>query len=143
MLSVCGAVLLPVRAFRRRKGMEKRITVSDAELEILEALWSAGEALNAGEIRARLGESKNWERTTVLTLIQRLLKKNVISQEKREVYYYKPCIRREEYVREETKSFVDKFFKGSSRNLAAALVDSHALTKEDIEALRGYFNDHC
>ena len=30
--------------------------ISDAELEILEVLWSAGEALNAIEIRARLNE---------------------------------------------------------------------------------------
>ncbi|GFI17929.1 penicillinase repressor [Lachnospiraceae bacterium] len=123
--------------------MEKKITVSDAELEILEVLWSAGDSLNANEIRARLGQNKNWERTTVLTLIKRLLKKNVISQEKREVYYYAPCIGREEYVREETKSFVDKFFKGSSRNLAAALVNSTALTEEDIKELRDYFNQNC
>lgn len=120
--------------------MKKKVTVSDAELEILEVLWSADTALNASEIRTRLGENKNWERTTVLTLIQRLLKKEVISQEKREVYYYVPCIKREEYVKEETKNFVDKFFKGSSRNLAAALVDSEALTKEDIEELRNFFN---
>ncbi len=66
--------------------MEKKITVSDAELEILEVLWSANKALNAGEIRSRLIENKSWERTTVLTLIQRLLKKGVISQDKREVY---------------------------------------------------------
>ena len=123
--------------------MEKKGTVPDAELEILEVLWSAGRALNAGEIRIRLEENKNWERTTVLTLIQRLLKKGVISQEKREVYYYAPCIRREEYVNKETKNFVDKFFKGSSRNLAAALVNSEALTKEDIEELRDYFNQNC
>ncbi len=123
--------------------MEKKITVSDAELEILEVLWSAGDSLNANEIRTRLGQNKNWERTTVLTLIKRLLKKNVISQEKREVYYYAPCIGREEYVREETKSFVDKFFKGSSRNLAAALVNSTALTEEDIKELRDYFNQNC
>lgn len=119
------------------------MTVSDAELEILEVLWSAGTPLNAGEIRLRLSENKNWERTTVLTLIQRLLKKGVISQEKREVYYYMPCIKREEYVNEETKSFVDKFFKGSSRNLAAALVNSEALTKKDIQELRDYFNQNC
>lgn len=121
--------------------MDKKITVSDAELEILEVLWSAGTELNASEIRTRL--SKSWERTTVLTLIQRLLKKGVISQEKRDVYYYAPYIKREEYIREETKSFVDKFFKGSSRNLAAALVDSEALSKEDIEELRDYFNQNC
>lgn len=120
--------------------MDKKVTVSDAELEILEVLWSANRAMNAAEIRSMLNESKNWERTTVLTLIQRLVKKDVVKQEKREVYYYLPLIRREEYVREETRNFVEKFFKGRSRNLAAALVNSDALTKEDIEELRSYFN---
>lgn len=120
--------------------MEKKITVSDAELEILEALWSAGRALNAGEIRSLLDPEKGWERTTVLTLIRRLVKKKVIRQEKREVYYYFPCMKREDYVRAQTENFVDKFFAGSSRNLAAALVNSEALTREDIEELRTYFN---
>ncbi len=120
--------------------MERKATVSDAELEILEALWSAGKALNANEIRGILNQSRNWERTTVLTFINRLLKKGVIGQEKREVYYYTPCIEREEYVKEETKNFLKKFFGGSSKNLAAALVNSEALSKEDIEELRDYFN---
>ena len=122
--------------------MDKKITVSDAELEIMEVLWSAGRHLNAGEIRNILNENKNWERTTVLTLINRLVKKEVVRQEKREVFYYLPCISREEYVREETKSFVNKFFKGSSRNLAAALVNNESLTKEDVEELRNYFNEN-
>lgn len=122
--------------------MEQKITVSDAELEILEILWSADRALNANEIRGMLNQIRNWERTTVLTLINRLLKKGVISQEKREVYYYLPCIRREKYVKEETKHFLEKFFKGSSKNLAAALVDNEALSKEDIKELRDYFNQN-
>ena len=127
--------------------MEQKITVSDSELEILEVLWTAGNALNANEIRSALNDHKSWERTTVLTLIQRLVKKGAVLQEKRaqnnrEVYYYTPCIAREEYVRTETKNFVEKFFKGRSKNLAAALVDSDALTKEDIEELRDYFNQN-
>ena len=48
--------------------------------------------------------------------------------------------RSDDYVRAQTKNFVDKFFAGSSRNLAAALVNSEALTKEDIEELRSFFN---
>ncbi len=127
--------------------MKPKITVSDSELAILEVLWSAGSALNAGEIRNALNDHKNWERTTVLTLIQRLVKKGALLQEKRaqnnrEVYYYTPCIAREEYIRTETKNFIEKFFKGSSKNLAAALVDSDALTKKDIEELRDYFNQN-
>lgn len=120
--------------------MEKKNTVSDAELEVLEVLWAAGEPLNASEIRARLDEKKGWERTTVLTLIRRLLDKGMIAQEKNGVYYYHPVLKREEYVRQETKSFVDKFFSGSSRNLAAALVSDERLTKEEIDELRDFFN---
>ena len=119
--------------------MNPNMTVSDSELEILEVLWASDCALNAAEIRNILNEHKNWERTTILTLFNRLVKKGAIAQEKREVYYYTPCIRRETYVRAETKSFVDKFFKGRTKSLAAALVDSDALTKEDIEELRDYF----
>ena len=111
--------------------MGKKAMVSDAELEILEVLWSADCALNANEIRSTLDKVKHWERTTVLTLIQRLLKKGVICQEKREVYYYTPCIKRVDYVKEETKNFI-----------AASLVSSEALTKADIEELRDYFNQH-
>lgn len=129
------------------KQMEQKITVSDSELEILEVLWAADTALNANEIRSALNDHKNWERTTVLTLIQRLVKKGAVAQEKqalnnREIYYYAPCFAREEYVRTETKNFVEKFFKGRSKNLAAALVDSDALTKKDIEELRDYFNQN-
>ena len=115
--------------------------ISDAELEILEVLWSAEEALNANEIRARLNQKKNWERTTALTLIRRLLDKGVISQEKRDVYYYTPCTERSAYVKEETKSFVNKFFRGSAKNLAAALINDEDMSREEIEELRVYFRD--
>ena len=119
----------------------KDTKISDAELEILEVLWTAGEALNANEIRARLNEKKDWERTTVLTLIRRLLDKGVITQEKQEVYYYSPLVERSAYVKEETKSFLNKFFKGNAKNLAAALIEDEDLSKDDIEELRAYFRD--
>ena len=120
--------------------MEKKTTVSDAELEILEVLWEAGKALNASEIRSLLEKNKKWERTTVLTLIQRLVKKGMLDQEKREVYYYLPNVDRKDYVKEETRNFVNKFFKGKAGNMAAALMSDDSLTKEDIEELRDFFN---
>ena len=88
----------------------KDTKISDAELEILETLWTAG---------VRLNEKKDWERTTVLTLIRRLLDKGALAQEKREVYYYTPLVSRNDCVKGETKSFLNKFFKENARNLAA------------------------
>ena len=120
--------------------MEKKATISDAELEIMEVLWEEGKALNAAEIRSLLEKNKKWERTTVLTLIQRLVKKGMVRQEGREVYYYAPCVERKAYVKEETKNFVNKFFKGSTGHMAAALMSDDSLTREDIEELRDFFN---
>ena len=120
--------------------MERKASVSDAELEILEVLWEAGKPLNAAEIRSLLERNKNWERTTVLTLIQRLVKKGMLKQEKREVYYYQPVVERKAYVKEETRSFVDRFFKGNAGTMAAALMSDDSLTEEDIASLRDFFN---
>ncbi len=101
--------------------MNPNMTVSDSELEILEVLWTSDCALNAAEIRNILNEHKNWERTTILTLINRLVKKGAIAQEKREVYYYTPCIRRETYVRAETKSakYIITLPVSSARHMSA------------------------
>ena len=115
-------------------------SVSDAELEILEVLWAAGEPLNTAQIRNMLEKNKSWERTTVLTLIQRLVKKGMLRQEKKEVYYYCPSVSREAYVKEETKNFVNKFFHGRNGNMAAALMADDDLSREEIQELRDFFN---
>lgn len=122
--------------------MEKKTMVSDAELEILEVLWAAEKPLNTAEIRSLLEKNKSWERTTVLTLIQRLVKKGMLEQEKREVYYYKPCLERSAYVKEETRNFVNKFFRGKAGSMAAALMSDDSLTEEEIGELRDFFNSH-
>lgn len=120
--------------------MDKKVMVSEAELAVMEVLWSVGEPATAFAIRQKLNETNDWERTTVLTLIQRLVKKGVIEQEKREVYYYSPLISREEYRHQETQTFINRMYKGHAKELIAALFQENNLTKQDIEELRDYFN---
>lgn len=117
--------------------LEQRI--SDAELEVMQVLWDAEDALPVTTIRRALKERKGWEATTVKTLISRLLGKGAIRQEKRHVYHYSPCISREDYNAWAAGALVDKLFKGSARNLVAALVRSDGLSREDIEELRALF----
>lgn len=120
--------------------MEKKITISDAELEIIEILWQSSTPLSAYEIRQHLNQTKQWERTTVLTLIRRLVQKGAILQEKRDMYYYTPYIKKEDYQKQETKNFINKIYKGKSKDLIASLFQDESLTKEDIDDLRNYFN---
>ena len=113
--------------------------ISDSELEVLKVLWEAGDALPVTEIRTRLRERKGWEATTVKTLVGRLCTKGALAQEKRNVYYYRPLIGREEYSDWAAQDLVDRLFKGSARELVAALVKSDGLSPEDIAELRAMF----
>lgn len=114
--------------------------ISDAELEVIDILWQAQKPLSAYEIRTALNKTKDWERTTVLTLIRRLVEKNIITQTKKEVYYYTPNISREDYQKEETKNFIRRIYKGKTKDLVAALVQDSSLTKEDLTELRNFFH---
>lgn len=120
--------------------MAKKNPITDAELQIMEVLWDSAEPLSAYEIRQRLNEKNQWERTTVLTLIRRLVEKEFISQEKKEVYYYSAVLEKGPYLKEETKQFIDRLYRGSSKDLIATLFQDKSLTEEDVRELRGYFN---
>ena len=113
--------------------------ISDSELEVMKLLWEAGEALPVTAIREALQQSRGWEATTVKTLVSRLVSKGALRQEKRRVYYYSPLIGEEEYNAWATGSLIRRLYRGSAKNLVAALVHSEGLTAEDLEELRQMF----
>ncbi len=113
--------------------------ISDSELEVMKVLWEAEDALPVTAIRETLAERRGWEATTVKTLVGRLLGKGVIGQEKRKVFFYWPLISEKEYNEWATENLVHRLYKGSVKDLIAALVSSDDLTPEDIDELRAMF----
>ena len=113
--------------------------ISDSELEVMKLLWRSEDALSSTEIREELQKSMGWGATTIKTLISRLLGKEVISQEKRNVFYYRALISEKEYNSWATGRLINRLYRGSAKNLVAALVDSDGLSAEDIEELRPMF----
>ena len=113
--------------------------ISGSELEVMRVLWEAGDALPLTDIRKTLQSRFDWSDPTVKTLVRRLCEKEVVTQEKRKVFYYSPRISEEEYNSWAAKDVVDRLFRGSARNLVAALVKSDGLTEEDIGELRSMF----
>ena len=113
--------------------------ISDSELEVMRVLWEAGDALPITEIRQILRDRKGWEATTVKTLVQRLVGKGVLEQEKRKVFYYRPLVSESEYSDWAVNGMVRRLFRGSAKALVATLVQSDGLSDEDIAELREYF----
>ena len=113
--------------------------ISGSELEVMKVLWEAGDALPLADIRKSLQSRFEWSDPTVKTLLKRLCEKGAVTQEKRKVFYYIPQISAEDYNAWAAKDLVNRLFKGSARNLVAALVKSDGLTEEDIGQLRRMF----
>ena len=131
--------------------------ISNAEFEVLEALWQNYPA-SANDIIAKLNESastnvntnsaddknqeKLWHDKTVKTLLNRLVKKQAISFEKQQRHYlYSPLLEREAYTLKESTSLIERMFSGKLAPLVAGFAKKNDLNKDDINALKSLISD--
>ena len=110
----------------------------DAELEVMKALWQAGEPLTRPELEARLAQH-HWASTTLLALLARLEAKGYVAREKQgRGYLYRAALSRRDYLPVGSRSALARLFEGSAKNLVAAMAESDALTDRDIAELEEY-----
>ncbi|MBL9126236.1 MAG: BlaI/MecI/CopY family transcriptional regulator [Verrucomicrobiales bacterium] len=110
--------------------------ISPTEREVLALLWDES-PLPTATIVERLGASKGWSRGTIRSLLARLVKKGAVRMlavDDRQ--HYAPVLRREESVRHESRSFVERVFSGASADMVIAMVEETRMTPEQIRKLR-------
>ena len=115
--------------------------IADSELLILRVLWDAKRPLPVADIRKTIRLRSGWEDSTVKTLLYRLLGKGVVTQEKRDVFYYSPAVSEKEYNDYTTEKLIDRLYNGSAKNLIASFLSSKKLSDDDIAELRNMFRD--
>ena len=114
-------------------------TITDAEYSIMKILWSSEPPMTVADVVNAL-DGSHWTASTVSTCLQRLLKKEVVSCEKRgKTNLYYPLLKQQDYDLQETETFLSKIYKGSVKNLVAALYENQKLSKEDISELKTMF----
>lgn len=108
----------------------------DTELEVMQAIWACEPPVARTDINAILKDSHPMAQTTLLTLLTRLSEKGFIRIQKdgRSARYI-PLISRQDYLAQQSRTFVQKICGGSLPAFAAALCDS-GLTKEELALLR-------
>lgn len=96
--------------------------------------------MKAQEVCDELPEGK-WEYRTVATLLLRMKEKGaVMCHKENNVNYYTPIIEHEAYTKSQTKSFVQKLYNGSVKDLAVSLFKSDEMTEDDIDEIRKIFD---
>ena len=119
--------------------MDKMKRLPDAELEVMQAVWSLEPPVTAAEVQQKV--PSDWKATSVLTFLSRLCDKGFLSCEKEgRQNLYTPLITREAYLQRESRSFVERLCGGSVKNLVASLSDAGALTENDLDELRAFLD---
>lgn len=110
--------------------------ISETEWKVMKIIWN-NPYITANRVIDILDNSAEWNPKTVKTLLNRLLNKNVICFEKegREYKYY-PLISKDECIKEENKSFLDRVYNGAFKIMIANFIENQDLTKEDIDDLK-------
>lgn len=120
--------------------MKRVHEISGAELEVMQILWKHNKPMKVQEVCDELPKGK-WEYRTVATLLMRMKEKGAVKCHKEsKANYYTPILDREAYTKSQTKSFVQKLYNGSVKDLAVSLFKSDEMSKDDIEEIRKMFN---
>jgi len=117
--------------------------ISDSEWEVMKIIWDSNPC-TSNEIVERISEFSDWKPKTIKTLINRLVKKEVLGYEvdskDKKTYHYYPLIPKEKCVKVESKSFIKRVFNGSLNMMMANFIDNESLSQEEIDELKDILN---
>ncbi len=116
-------------------------TLTKSEMQVMNALWSAGKALDVHEVVARYDEPRP-AYTTVSTFLKILSTKGFVDYKKGngKQYLYFPIVSRAEYTSRVMKDVKDSFFGGSASRFVQFFVENEELSEAEIQKLMDLIN---
>lgn len=115
--------------------------ISEAEWVVMEVVWRR-HPVTALEVVQQLTAHKQWQDQTIRTMLRRLIRKKALTYHAEgKVYYYAPSVSREQCVRGESRSFLERVFGGTAHPLLVQLVQETKLSPEEIAELKRILRD--
>ncbi len=108
------------------------VKISPAEWEVLTVVWDRA-PVTAPEVFQALVGDQDWHSKTVNTFLTRLVEKGILDARREgKVNVYTPLLSREECVREESATFLQRVFRGALAPMMLHFVEHAELSEEDI-----------
>ncbi|MDE6959731.1 MAG: BlaI/MecI/CopY family transcriptional regulator [Lachnospiraceae bacterium] len=115
--------------------------ISEAEFEVMKIVWKFA-PINTNEITKRLEKTTSWSPKTIQTLIRRLVAKGALAYEKQSrIFVYRPLVEEQEYVNQESHSFLKRFYGGRISAMLSAYIENDRLSKDELETLRSLLSE--
>ena len=114
----------------------------EAELELMMIIWESEKPVTRVEIEEKLSEDRDVLPNTILTILTRLEKRGFLRKVRDgKINYYSALVDKEPYLKEASQGILNRMFKGSLKNFAAALYDGEELSEEDAAELMEFLEN--
>ena len=111
------------------------INLTNSEWYVLDCLWERSPQ-TVMELVAALGDRPGWAKSTTITTLRRMEDKGLVHCDlEGRTKHYTPMVSRDRAARRETRSFLDKVYRGSVGLMMSALAEDQALSKAEIDEL--------
>ena len=116
--------------------MKNSFSISEAEYQVMKLIWDKA-PVSTKEVTEIITVESSWKPKTIQTLLSRLVKKGAIGYKKEgRVFVYTPLIKEEDYVEQESSSFLNKFYDGALNSMVVNFLEQDKLTENDINELK-------
>jgi predicted transcriptional regulator len=114
----------------------KNLKPTESELEILQVLWSKGNA-TVREVHEILSAHKDAGYTTTLKLMQIMFEKGIVKRDdSSKTHIYRANVSRENTQQQLVGKMISSLFGGSSTQLVMQALGNHAPNKEELEEIQ-------
>lgn len=118
-----------------------QIRASELESQILGVLWERGPS-SVRDVQERLADGKPRAYTTVLTTMQVMEKKGLLSHDREGLaHIYRPLVSRDDVAQPAVRTLVRNLFGGDATKVVQTLIDSQDLSEADLKEIRRMINE--
>lgn len=115
--------------------------LGEAELEIMQVIWSSEAPVPSNYILKELQERRKWQLSTLMTSLARLCGKGFVSCDRSTgSNLYSPVIPEHAYKAGTSRRFLEKLYHNSIQDLVATLYSDRAIGDSDIAELRAFLD---
>ena len=110
--------------------------ISEAEFVVMKIVWKHA-PISTNEITEKLLQTTSWSPKTIQTLIKRLVTKGALTYEKQSrMFVYTPTVKENEYIRQESNSFLNRYYDGDITAMVSAYLENDKLSESELDTLR-------
>ena len=121
--------------------MSKLPQISEAEFEVMKVIWKYA-PISTNEVTEKLTQTTDWSPKTIQTMLKRLVTKKALTYEKQSrVFVYTPLVPETEYIRQESNSFLNKYYNGNIVSMLTSYLEDDKLCKTELDTLRHLLSD--